>query len=854
MREPASLDDWLAALRGQGWQGKKVGQEWVGPCPLCGGDDRFHVKEGTDVPVLASCRKGCSFEDILKKVSPDGSPGPGRMAPPDWGPTPETDEKDRAAMEQLRKRWADAQDPKEVHPYFAEKGYTTNPLGVKVDRDGETLLVPMPALGIEGNPLHGLHRIWRDGKRWVKKHAYGSKPNGTYFLIGGDRLKTGRAYIVEGIATGMAISRSVKGRAIDGVVVVAFVRGNLGHVAKALKGKYPKWKRVIGADDDRWKTPGENPGVESATKAAREHDCELCIPEFEDTATQPTDFDDLLGLEGPEAVRHCLDPKRAPKAVTSVPQPESDATEVVSDAPRPESDRNEAALPPPGALPPPEADADPLHGMYPEVCDLADQVGHEGWTEPNCDKLDELLHARRELDVDGPPPPRIQGRSVSEALKELEQHFKEHGPPEPDPCFEDDGKPRGLVVDREWSATPGERKWVLSRPWGPAGSVVLFTGRGAGGKTQLSMQLAMAIAAGRSEIIPVAGDDSQAPQVVAAAGKVVVVGWEQTADDARRTVQGIAACGGPDAAEVGDRLLFVSALDLGFGPLWAPRGDGSGHVATRGELTKRARKLFEFLKGIPDLRAIVLDPLASVYASDENNRALVREFLDHLIGFAANHPSKPLILLVGHPAKAIKGDAAVYSGSTDWRNAPRAVVTLKIQTSSQHAKPLEGETNQYVVLELEKANYGPHPIPIPLASQTKGEDQWRWIEARSIDQAVRNYAAVRGLEPAALKSSTTTERQPKKHEKVQLYAAERLADSEGASMMVDEVNEDYSEWHRSRYGDGDNPIARNTFNRAMKEAGREVRYGQQKKGPQLVKNCRFTTSADVGGSGEDTAD
>jgi hypothetical protein len=36
---------------------KKEGREWVGPCPLCGGKDRFHVREH-DTKVLVGCR-GC---------------------------------------------------------------------------------------------------------------------------------------------------------------------------------------------------------------------------------------------------------------------------------------------------------------------------------------------------------------------------------------------------------------------------------------------------------------------------------------------------------------------------------------------------------------------------------------------------------------------------------------------------------------------------------------------------------------------------------------------------------------------------------------------------------------------------
>ena len=461
MREPASLDAWLAALRGQGWQGKNVSKEWVGPCPLCGGDDRFHLKKGDKASVLAGCRKGCQFKDIAEKVLGDTT-RVDRLDPPDWGPTSYKDEKVRA-MDQLSERWDNAQAPSDVHPYFAEKGYDANPEGVRVERDKETLLVPMRALGIEGNPLHGLHRIWWDRKRWVKKHAHGSKSNGSCFAIEPQRLKeTRRVYVVEGIATGLAVSQAVAGTDIEGVVIVAFVRGNLGHIAKALKKKHPDTRRILCADNDRWKNSGENPGVEAAKAAAREHDAEICIPDFKDWTTRPTDFDDLRTLEGDEAVRHWLDPTRAPKAVTTAPRLEANGTE--------------------GALPPPEEDPDPCHGLRRELVELAYQVGEEGWTHDNCETLAELRTAARELDIEGPPPPVIEGKSASDALAALEAHFKEHAPPEPDSCFEDNGTPQGLVVAGEWDTVPGDRQWVVSRPWGPAGSVVLFTARGAGGE------------------------------------------------------------------------------------------------------------------------------------------------------------------------------------------------------------------------------------------------------------------------------------------------------------------------------------------------------------------------------------
>ena len=64
-QEQLRPDDWLAALPHL----KKAGNEHHGPCPVCGGTDRFRVNDKG-----AFCRKGCSFQDLQKAVFGDFSP------------------------------------------------------------------------------------------------------------------------------------------------------------------------------------------------------------------------------------------------------------------------------------------------------------------------------------------------------------------------------------------------------------------------------------------------------------------------------------------------------------------------------------------------------------------------------------------------------------------------------------------------------------------------------------------------------------------------------------------------------------------------------------------------------------
>jgi len=48
---------------------RRVGTEHKGPCPICGGDDRFHIGERSGT-LLLHCRHGCEFLDLLKSLFP----------------------------------------------------------------------------------------------------------------------------------------------------------------------------------------------------------------------------------------------------------------------------------------------------------------------------------------------------------------------------------------------------------------------------------------------------------------------------------------------------------------------------------------------------------------------------------------------------------------------------------------------------------------------------------------------------------------------------------------------------------------------------------------------------------------
>lgn len=51
---------------------KRSGSEYKGPCPLCGGHDRFHVRQGRHHNLIVHCRYGCEFKELARWLTDAG--------------------------------------------------------------------------------------------------------------------------------------------------------------------------------------------------------------------------------------------------------------------------------------------------------------------------------------------------------------------------------------------------------------------------------------------------------------------------------------------------------------------------------------------------------------------------------------------------------------------------------------------------------------------------------------------------------------------------------------------------------------------------------------------------------------
>jgi putative DNA primase/helicase len=182
------------------------------------------------------------------------------------------------ARSKAEKIWARAMPAPTDHAYLIKKQIKADRLRASCGR----ILVP---LYDADDVLRSLQFITRDGS---KLFLAGGLVRGCFYLMG---KPNGKLFVAEGFATGATVHE-----ATGEAVAVAFNAGNLEPVAMVLRKKHPQVELVIVADNDAW-TPG-NPGLTKAKDAARAVRGGVAVPEFQDTTTRPTDFNDLLVLEG----------------------------------------------------------------------------------------------------------------------------------------------------------------------------------------------------------------------------------------------------------------------------------------------------------------------------------------------------------------------------------------------------------------------------------------------------------------------------------------------------------------------------------------------------------------------------
>ena len=165
-----------------------------------------------------------------------------------------------SARQRAAKLWATARPATNAHAYLQRKA--VHAYGIRQLRD----MLLIPARDVHGE-LHTLQFITADG---TKRFLTGGRIVGCYFAIG---KPVDMLLLAEGLATGSTLHQ-----ATGAAVAVCFNCGNLLPVAKALRGKFPRLRLVVCADNDAH-TAG-NPGVTHARAAAKAVGGFLAVPQF----------------------------------------------------------------------------------------------------------------------------------------------------------------------------------------------------------------------------------------------------------------------------------------------------------------------------------------------------------------------------------------------------------------------------------------------------------------------------------------------------------------------------------------------------------------------------------------------
>lgn len=220
---------------------------------------------------------------------------------------------------------------------------------------------------------------------------------------------------------------------------------------------------------------------------------------------------------------------------------------------------------------------------------------------------------------------------------------------------------------------PEPTQWRLEG-WLPEGTVTLLSANGGVGKSNLSLQLGVALATGAKFM-----DIDTKPS------RVLVLSGEDEARTVHFRVANICRDMGVDMRELRDRLVIYDLTQADC-VLWK-----DGHPTERMQwLADQAVRT--------RAEVIVIDNASDVFADNENDRTTVRGFMRALALIA--HVTRAAVLLLAHVDKASVRMGAgsdtnsTFSGSTAWNNSAR----------SRWAMVRDG---QVVSLRHEKCNLGP---------------------------------------------------------------------------------------------------------------------------------------------------
>ena len=244
----------------------------------------------------------------------------------------------------------------------------------------------------------------------------------------------------------------------------------------------------------------------------------------------------------------------------------------------------------------------------------------------------------------------------------------------------------GDMTALDWTVlaqTPPEAPDFLVEGWLPQRTTTLLAANGGVGKSNLALQLAVALATGNDWL-----------GLAAKPAPVLLLSAEDEARIVHFRVSNICDEVGIGLPDLRDRLVCydMSAVDS---TLW------------REGTTERMQWLADMVR-FHGSRAVIIDNASDVFAANENDRAQVRGFLRCLNMIAAANDAA--ILLLAHVDKASirttdgKDTQSTFSGSTAWNNSVRsrwAMTRDKDRVILAHEKSNLGAQQDAIELEFD---------------------------------------------------------------------------------------------------------------------------------------------------------
>lgn len=247
-------------------------------------------------------------------------------------------------------------------------------------------------------------------------------------------------------------------------------------------------------------------------------------------------------------------------------------------------------------------------------------------------------------------------------------------------------QPAGAAVQAEFflaSDFAGQpvppREWLVPDLI-PMSNVTLLGGDGGTGKSLLAMQLAAGVAAGRAWL-----------DAMPRNGRALYLSAEDDRNELHRRLNDICRSMCMDLADL-SRLTILPLA--GEDALLAHEQKGAGLHPTQLFQMVESRVATER----PAL--VVLDTLADLFPANENDRALVRQFVGLLRGLAIRHACA--VVLLSHPSLTGMSTGTGASGSTAWNNSVRSRLYLE-RIKGDNGRELDPDAR---VLTTKKSNYG----------------------------------------------------------------------------------------------------------------------------------------------------